>query len=143
MDGDTPVTITTPRSRRRESERRRMLRSIEVYLRECYRTETAARVSELSAQLGLHRASLFRAAAVLGQPLRYAMRDLQLEYAATLLTHTSKPVSAVALAAAFGTERTFFRSFKRAFGVTPAMYRQNPVEKKRNQMSVDEPPAYR
>lgn len=79
-----------------------MLRSIEVYLRECYRTETAARVSELSAQLGLHRASLFRAAAVLGQPLRDAMRDLQLEYAATLLTDTSKPVAAVALAAAFG-----------------------------------------
>jgi len=56
------------------------------------------------------------------------MRDLQFAYAILLLTTTPLPVTEVGRAAAFGNATSFFRAFRKRFGVTPAEYRRNPPE---------------
>jgi AraC-like DNA-binding protein len=113
----------------RHAERHRIERAIELYLARCYRGRTVARVSELAIYLGVNRTHLSRVVSqVIGEPLGAALRRRQLTYAATLLRNASMTVSEVAAAAAFGTQRTFFRAFRRAFGMTPGVYRENATK---------------
>ena len=115
-------------------KRQQIERAIELYLRECYRNETVARVSELADRLGANRPYLSHlVASVLGKSLGDALQERQLSYAAHLLGTTALRMHEIAAKAAFGTERTFFRAFKRSYGETPGAYR-----KKNNQMSVDD-----
>jgi AraC-like DNA-binding protein len=119
--------MTTQRPRRKGSHRehQRIERTIEMYLRECYRERTAARVSELAQLLGANRTYLSRVVpAVLGEPLGAALRTRQLAYAERLLRETTLTVGEIAASAAFGTERTFFRAFLGAYGTTPGAFRK-------------------
>lgn len=119
--------------RRSPLARQRLERAIELYLRDCFRARSVARVSELADRLGANRPHLSRLVSrTLGKSLGSALRERQLAYAARLLAETSLSVAEVSSAAAFGTERTFFRAFKNAFDETPAAYRA-----KSNQLSVD------
>jgi AraC-like DNA-binding protein len=118
----------------RLSARRHTLeRAIEEYLQRCYRSRSPARVSELADLLGASRAYLSTAGtAILGVRLNQALRLRQLAYAARLLRETDLSIAEIATAAAFGTERSFYRTFRRHYGTTPAAYRENP-----DKLSVD------
>jgi AraC-like DNA-binding protein len=128
----------TVRPRALALERHRLQRSIELYLRDCFAKRSVARVSELAERLGANRTYVSRIVpAILGMSLGEALREKQLEHAKELLAHSSLKVSEIAAASAFGTERSFFRSFRRAFGVTPSAFRKS------NQLSVDAATARR
>jgi len=115
--------------RARATERHRIERAIEIYLRDCFRKPTVARVSELAASMGTNRPALSRAARrALGEPLGRALRRRQLDHAERLLRETSLPIDDIAAASAFGTTRTFFRAFLRAFGMTPGEYREKATK---------------
>lgn len=102
---------------------------MELYLRQCFLEPTVARVSELAEHLGANRTYLSRVVPqILGEPLGAALRRRQLAYAEQLLRKTSLTVSEVAAAAAFGTTRTFFRAFLRAFGTTPGCHRKKATK---------------
>ncbi|MGZ5444385.1 MAG: helix-turn-helix domain-containing protein [Thermoanaerobaculia bacterium] len=122
--------MTTASSRiARATERHRIERAIELYLRECFRKPTVARVSELAALFGANRTYLSRVVPrVLGEPLGRALRRRQLTYAERLLRETDLPIEDVASAAAFGTARTFFRAFSGAFGMTPGAWRKKATK---------------
>ncbi len=107
-----------------DSDRERLERAVGVYLRSCYRLQTAARASELAQHLGVAAASLSRLAhRIAGQPLHDYLRERQLAQAAKLLRATPLSMERIALASAFGTISTFYRCFVAAFGQTPATYR--------------------
>jgi len=120
---------SSPPSSPRSTERHRVERAIELYLRQCFRTPTVARVSELAAALGANRTYLSRVVAgVLGEPLSRALRRRQLAYAEELLRTSDLPIAEVAITAAFGTTRTFFRAFFREYGMTPNSYREKATK---------------
>jgi AraC-like DNA-binding protein len=107
-------------------ERQRYEQIIEHYLADCYRLRTAARVSELADLLRAARPYLSRVILRLfGKPLGRVLRDRQLEEACRLLRLTPLTLDEIALAAAFGTRTTFYRLFRRHFGMTPIEYRES------------------
>lgn len=111
------------------AERHRVERIIELYLEDCYRNRTAARVSELALYLGANRSHLSRAVPpTIGESLSAALRRRQLNYAERLLRETSLSPAEIAAWAAFGTERTLRRAFLRAFGMTLGAYRKNATK---------------
>jgi AraC-like DNA-binding protein len=83
-------------------------------------------VASLSAASGLSRSVLAeRFEAMLGtSPMRY-VRDWRLCLASMALSTTSRPISALAHEAGYGTEAAFNRAFSRAYGVPPATWRQS------------------
>ena len=94
------------------------------YLDACYALESPPRVSELADKLGLsvgQLSKLFRR--LYGGKLSDYFKSRQVEYAETLLRDTSLTVTKVAYKAAFGTRRTFFRTYRRVKGETPEQYR--------------------
>lgn len=122
-------TETERGSRSRDADRKRLEGAAEFYLRACYGTRTAARADEFAEFLRLTRPYLSRYVAELaGMPLRDFLRRRQLAYAQQLLRTTQLPVAQIALASAFGTEWTFHRCFKTAFGMTPSVYRGQVTE---------------
>jgi AraC-like DNA-binding protein len=107
------------------AHRQRLLRTIDVYLRWCYRQKTAARTSELAARAGVHPQYLSGIApAVLGKRLLAALREKQLNEAERLLRHTPLSVEEIALRSAFGTPSTLHRWFLDRHGITPAAFRE-------------------
>lgn len=52
----------------------------------------------------------------------------RLEYACQLLSTTETPVTDIALDAGFGSSRSFFREFKKAFHMTPSAYRRQYIK---------------
>jgi hypothetical protein len=109
-------TTTERTARSRDADRARLEGAAEFYLRACYGTRTAARADEF--------AEFLRLAELAGMPLRDFLRKRQLAYAQRLLHTTQLTVAQIALASAFGTEWTFHRCFKAAFGLTPSVYRE-------------------
>jgi AraC-like DNA-binding protein len=94
------------------------------YLEACYTVESPPRVSELADRLGLsvgQLSKLFRR--LYGGKLSDYFKARQVEYAEKLLRDTSLTVTKVAYKAAFGTRRTFFRTYRRVKGETPEQYR--------------------
>jgi len=67
----------------------------------------------------LHR----RFHAAVGEPPMHYVRRLRLERAAVWLKHTSASVTAIALAAGYGSHEGFTRAFRAHFGVSPVRYR--------------------
>jgi len=119
-----PRVPKKPDARSREADRQRIEAAAEFYLRACYGTRTAARAEEFAEYLALARPYVSRRVAeLLGTPLRDFLRARQLAYAQRLLLTTPLSVHQIALASAFGTEWTFHRCFKTAFGLTPGQYR--------------------
>lgn len=108
-----------------KDDRQRLEGAAQFYLRACYGTRTAARADEFAEYLRLTRPYLSRRASELtGMPLGDYLREHQLAYAQHLLRTMPMSVKQIALASAFGTESTFHRCFKAAFGVTPSAYRK-------------------
>lgn len=127
------VSRTTMPSKRRnrsprtytDDHRKRLFRSVALYLRYCYRNATAARVAEFAVFLGRNRDYISRtAAAILGLSLREFLRSQQLIYAARLLRTTPLPMNEIALRAGFGTTSTFYRCFTALHSIPPARYRE-------------------
>jgi AraC-like DNA-binding protein len=127
------VSHTTMPSKRRtrsprtytDDHRKRLSRSVALYLRHCYRNATAARVSEFAIFLGRNRDYVSRTAAgILGLSLREFLRSQQLTYAARLLRTTPLPPHEIALRAGFGTTSTFYRCFTALHGMPPAKFRE-------------------
>jgi AraC-like DNA-binding protein len=117
----------------RHAQRRVLDFIISHYLRECFRSRTVARVSELAERLSANRATLSRTMTrALGRTLLAEMRERQLEEAARLLRMTDLPVSHVAARSAFGDRSTFFRVFRAAFGMTPGQYRTTERTRQQN-----------
>lgn len=107
------------------ADRQRLERTIDVYLRWCYRHKTAARTSELAARAGVSPQYLsWIARPILGKPLRVALREKRLEEAERLLRHTPLPIEEVAVRAAFGSPSTFYRWFLEKHGIAPAAFRE-------------------
>ncbi len=107
------------------AHRQRLERTIDIYLRWCYRHKTAARVSELAARAGvLPQYMSWIARPILGKPLRVVLREKRLQEAERLLRHTPLPVEEIALRAAFGTPSTFYRWFLEKHGIAPAAFRE-------------------
>jgi AraC-like DNA-binding protein len=109
------------------AERQRLARSVEHYLRKCYQTNSAARVSEFAVMMDLtpeYASSL--GAQVFGKGLREYLREQQLTYAAWLLRTLPQEITIeeIALRSAFGTLRTFHRCFVEAYGTTPGAFRE-------------------
>jgi AraC-like DNA-binding protein len=106
------------------THRQRLDRAIALYLYECYRKRTAARVSEFAAFLGRNADYMTRrAAAILGGSLREYLRAKQIEEAERLLTTTPLPMWQVALHAGFGTVSTLYRCFRKVHHTSPGAFR--------------------
>lgn len=104
--------------------RQRLIRAIDVYLRWCYRNQTAARASELAARLAVQPQYLSAIArTILRKPLLAALREKQLIEAERLLRHTPLSVEEIALRSAFGVPSTFYRWFVDKHGISPAAFR--------------------
>lgn len=109
--------------------RHRYERAVELYLRYCYRNQTVARVSELAQFIEANRPHLSRAVAeTFGEALGSILRRKQLERAAGLLAHSTLTIDDVAAASAFGHRSSFFRRFRKAFGMTPNEYRRDATK---------------
>jgi AraC-like DNA-binding protein len=107
------------------AHRQRLERAVEIYLRDCYRRVTAARVAELAARLGVTPEYLSRIAPhILGVPIRDFMRRRQVAYAAQLLKATPLTAEDIALRSAFGSIATFYRWFCATEGTTPDEFRE-------------------
>lgn len=112
-------------SHSREADLRRLEGAAEFYLRACYGTQTAARADEFAEYLRLARPYLSRRVTeLMGMPVRDFLRERQLAHAQELLRTRPVSVNQIALSSAFGTEWTFHRCFKTAFGITPSAYRK-------------------
>lgn len=105
-------------------DRQRLERAAALYLRDCYRRRTAARVSEFAAYLDLTTAHLSRtASAIVGMSLRDFLRAKQIAYAGQLLRTTPLTIEEIAVRCGFGTASTFYRWFTAAHGTTPGAFR--------------------
>jgi xylan 1,4-beta-xylosidase len=104
--------------------------AIDEYLAGCYLGRTAARASELAEFLGISRSRLVRMATrILGVSIKAALRTRQLARAAGLLLESSETVDEVGVLSGFGDRRTFHRSFRRAFGCSPAEFRRRDAKR--------------
>lgn len=98
---------------------------IDLYLKDCYRDRSVARVSEIAEWLERNRPTLSRkCVAIFGHPLGRVLRERQLTYAAKLLRTSPLPIDEVAAEAGFGHRTSFYRQFKKRFGCTPNEYRE-------------------
>lgn len=113
----------------RARERQRYERAVELYLRYCYRNLTVARVSELAQFIEASRPHLSRAVAeTFGESLGAILRRKQLQRAASLLADSKLTVDDIAAASGFGHRSSFFRRFRKAFGMTPNEYRRHATK---------------
>ena len=105
--------------------RRTIEDAAKFYLRARFRALEPVRPREFADALGLSRRYLSRRVKeIFGARLDDFLRQRQLAEAVRLLTTTPLSVQQVGTASGFGTEWTFHRCFKAAFGVTPAAYRE-------------------
>lgn len=108
-----------------QADRQRLDRAAEHYLRACYKTKTAARASEFAVFLGVSTPYLSRIVpAMVGKPVRDFLRAKQIEYAVQLLRSTPISVDEIAIRCGFGTPWTFYRWFRKAYGMTPTAFRE-------------------
>jgi AraC family transcriptional regulator len=103
--------------------------AVHRYLRSCFETEEAPRVSELAEILGLTRERLSREfAAANGVALSTYLKSYQLDLAQQLLVASELTTTRIAYQCGFGTRRTFHRAFRRATGMSPDQYRRLPIK---------------
>jgi AraC-like DNA-binding protein len=88
------------------------------------RPDTAWTVGELAAEVALSRSAFSaRFRQLVGEsPKRYITRT-RLAHAAVLLHKTDASLAEIALKVGYGTEFSFAKAFKRAFGIAPGTYR--------------------
>jgi AraC-like DNA-binding protein len=103
----------------REQRRREMLRALERHLNHPTDGGELARDACMSR---FHFQRVFRH--TLGEPPGGLRRRLRLERAASDLRQTDKDVTVIALEAEYQSLEGFSRAFKRAYGLSPSMYRR-------------------
>lgn len=100
------------------------LRLAVSYMTECFEEASVPRVGEFAARLGLSREWATRAFTnAVGVPPALVFRRMQVNRAKTLLCSTEIATAQIARAAAFGSERAFYRTFRDCTGVSPTCYR--------------------
>jgi transcriptional regulator GlxA family with amidase domain len=98
---------------------------IAAYIYDCLRRESPPRVSELAELLCVSRVTLNqRIKRIYGVSAAAYLKTAQLAHAKHLLQATTLTTANIAYACAFGTRRTFYRSFRRSLGTTPATFRR-------------------
>jgi AraC-like DNA-binding protein len=98
-------------------------RTVDAYVDECLRLRTPPRVTELAARMTMSPVRLTRRLRrFLGVSPSHYIKERQIAHAKRLLEGDTA-LDEIALAAGFGTPRTFFRAFSRRTGLTPAAYR--------------------
>jgi AraC-like DNA-binding protein len=98
-------------------------RTVDAYVDECLRLRTPPRVTELAALLQMSAVRLTRLLRhSLGVSPSHYIKERQIAHAKRLLEGDAA-LDEIAVAAGFGTPRTFFRAFSRRTGLTPAAYR--------------------
>ena len=112
--------------------------AVQAYLHACFAHESPPRVSELAQHLGVSRGWLIRQFMLTWgtTPSRY-LKDRQLERAMALLRGSGLSGKRVGYQAAFGTRRTFFRSFHVGAGLTPAQFREAWRERQFSEENTD------
>jgi len=99
-------------------------RTVDAYVDECIGLRTPPRVTELAARMGMSAVSLTRQLRTgLGMSGSQYIKERQVAHAKQLLAEGNATLNEIAIAAGFGTARTFFRTFGRLTGSTPAAYR--------------------
>lgn len=95
------------------------------YVVRCFRRETPPRVSELAELLGMTPSAFTRRfKRQCGENPSTVLKRLQLLYAQKRLLR-GNTVNRAAYASGYGTRRSIYRSFRRAFGQTPKRYTRN------------------
>ena len=122
------IRMRRKRAKRRAApgaDRRRIETAAEFYLRARFREHSPVSTRDFADHLGVDRSHLTRRVKEYwGVPVGEFLRKRQLAEAIRLLTTTPLGVNRVWAASGFGTEWTFYRCFRAAFGVTPAEYRR-------------------
>ena len=109
--------------RTRRQAARVSVTAIDAYLRSCLIEGHRPRVSELARLLGVSRGTLIKAIKRLqGMTPGAYLKRKQITCAKGLLRR-GWSIEQTARRAGYGTERTFFRAFRDATGVTPAVFR--------------------
>lgn len=123
-----PVGISVPHFSERSTthmEPRNVELLVRAYGRWCLAVQTTPRVDELAHQANVRPEQLSRAYyAATGRHLTAGLKRLPLEHAAALLKETDLALREIMQAAGYLSIATFYRRFKREFGIPPAMYRQ-------------------
>ena len=100
-------------------EQEELRRAVRNYLAWCFRRETQPRVSELAAILGMTISQFSRRfKRVCGENPSVVLKREQLKRARRNIAR-GKSVNRAGYGAGFGTRRSIYRSFRRAFGTTP------------------------
>ena len=104
-----------------------MLRTLtDIYLRDCFASETAPRLKELALRLATSPERLTRMfASRFGVPASQYLKRAQIIEAKRLLRTTSLPLNDIAYACGFGTRASFYRAFRRSVGTTPGNFRSS------------------
>lgn len=116
-----------PRPPRRfhPAHRQRLDRAASHYLQQCYRSRTPVRARDFATFLGITLPYLSgMATQIAGVTLRQFLRAKQLAYAERLLRSTPLTVEEIALRSGFGSEATFYRCFREAYGMSPGSFRE-------------------
>ncbi|OMF32125.1 hypothetical protein BK133_14840 [Paenibacillus sp. FSL H8-0548] len=69
-----------------------------------------------------------------GKSVAQYIHDLRMEHVLELLKNTSKSVKEIAAKVGYNNEATFYKLFKKQYGITPAEYRHNLVLKQNNKL---------
>ncbi|HEY0158721.1 MAG TPA: helix-turn-helix transcriptional regulator [Thermoanaerobaculia bacterium] len=112
-----------PRFRRYHSSVMRGVSKLEVarYVRECLAREDVPRVSELAAIHGMTPEYVSRAFRDrFGLRISEYMKSIQVRVAQRLLRNTDLNTTRIAYRCGFGTRRSFFRTYRRVAGQSPA-----------------------
>jgi AraC-like DNA-binding protein len=124
-----PPRTKKPRRLSNDAARRLFHSTAELYLHACSGTGTPVRCDEYTAWLRMSRPYLSTMAQkVLGMSLHKFLRSKQLAHAQHLLRTTPLSIQLIAIRSGFGTDTTFARHFRAAFGITPGRYREQEAK---------------
>ena len=59
-----------------------------------------------------------------GKSYQETLEDIRRRNAVDCLTQTDQPIGDIAKACGFGSQNSFYKAFRRVFGVSPGMYRE-------------------
>ena len=110
--------------RNREAKDKLFLRQLNKILNK-HIAETDFNVEKVSAEMNISRMSLYRHVQALTEmnPAEY-FRHVRLERAADLLRTTNLPIATISARTGFATPRTFSKSFKEKYGLSPSEFRE-------------------
>lgn len=105
---------------------------IAAYLKYCIESESPPRVSELAVEMGISTGRLYRiCTSVIGTSPGKLLKRLQLYEAQRIMSSSAKESTArLAYRCAFGTRRTFFRTFNRLTSSSPKLWLRTRHAKK-------------